>query len=210
MKRVLAVSVVLLSCHVNGLRGSGRHVEQAREVTAFKRIEVRGSTDVEVTAGQALKVVVSGDDNIVPHIRTRVDGDTLVIDMEPGNYFKSNDLVTISTPALEAVTITGSGDVDAHHISADRFAVQITGSGDFKAEGKAAELQASVTGSGDMSLYGLATRRAEVSVRGSGDVQVNSAESLKASVSGSGDVRYRGSPRDKNIDVRGSGSVEPG
>jgi hypothetical protein len=210
MKGRLVFCLVLGACHWTGLRGSGRRAEEARPLTAFTRIDLKGSTNVTVTAGQAFKVVVSGDDNIVPHIRTRVAGDTLVVDMDDGNYWnKAPDQVTVSMPILEGVAITGSGDVDARNVSAGKFAARITGSGDLKVSGKANELEAHVTGSGDMSLFDLAIRRAEVDVAGSGNVQVSPSELLEATVAGSGDIRYRGSPR-TSVHVSGSGSVNPG
>jgi hypothetical protein len=210
MKRFLVLFLLLGACHWPGVRGSGRRAEETRDLTAFTRIDLKGSTDVTVTAGEAFKVVISADDNIVPHIRTRVVGGTLVVDTDEGNYWHKNpDLVTVTMPTLEGVTITGSGDIEARNVLAGKFAARITGSGDLKVSGKANELEADITGSGDMSLFDLATRRADVTINGSGDVQVSPSEVLKARVAGSGDVRYRGSPH-TDVHVSGSGTVQPG
>jgi hypothetical protein len=213
---VLAVALAgASSCIVNGGawggdRGSGVAASQTRTVGEFRRIEVRGSTDVAVTAGRATSVVVTGDDNLLRYVVTEVAGGTLVIRQESGSHSpRVKLLVTVSTPALEGVAIHGSADVTVHGLSAERFRAHIAGSGDLAVAGRTGELEASVSGSGDMRLYDLLAQRAAVKIAGSGDVQVNVQQTLEARISGSGDVRYRGDPHTQ-ISVHGSGSVRRG
>ncbi len=206
----LAAGLLLTACFGPRIKGSGNEVRQARQVAQFRRIDIRGSTDVVARIGSTTAITVSGDDNIVPHVRTEVRGDTLVIDMEDGSYSTSAPLlVTVSTPALDGISISGSASAQASGVTAERFDASISGSGDMEVQGTAGELEASVSGSGDMRLYGLAARRAVVDVSGSGNIQLSAAEGLEVQVSGSGDVRYRGNPA-REVKISGSGSVEPG
>jgi hypothetical protein len=192
------------------VQGSGHTVQQPRAAAQFRRIEVRGSTDVVARVGPATSITVSGDDNIVPHVRTDVRGGTLVVEMDDGDYTPSARLlVTVSTPALDAISISGSADVVAQGVAAERFDAHISGSGNLELHGQARVLDASISGSGDMRLYGLSARRAVVEISGSGDVELSAVEALDVEVSGSGDVHYRGNPA-RTVQVSGSGSVEPG
>ncbi len=201
---------LLVGCFGPRIKGSGHEVRQARQVAQFRRIEIRGSTDVVARIGPGTAITVSGDDNIVPHVRTEVHGDTLIIDMEDGSYSTSAPLrVTVSTPALDGISISGSASAQASGVTAERFAASISGSGSMEVAGTAGRLEASVSGSGEMHLFGLAVRRAVVNVSGSGDIQLSAAEALSVEVSGSGDVRYRGNPA-REVRISGSGSVEPG
>jgi hypothetical protein len=209
---IAAVSAGLLvaGCFGPRIKGSGHEVRQARQVAQFRRIEIRGSTDVVARIGPGTALTVSGDDNIVPHVRTEVHGDTLIIDMEDGSYSTSAPLlVTVSTPALDGISISGSASAQASGVTAERFDASISGSGSMEVAGTAGRLEASVSGSGDMRLFGLATRRAAVDVSGSGNIELSAAEALSVEVSGSGDVRYRGNPA-REVRISGSGSVEPG
>ncbi|HKE14915.1 MAG TPA: head GIN domain-containing protein [Kofleriaceae bacterium] len=207
---IVAVGLLLPACFGPSVKGSGHTVQQPRGAAQFRRIDVRGSTDVVARVGPATSVTVSGDDNIVPHVRTEVRGDTLVVEMDSGSYTPSARLlVTVSTPALDAIEISGSSDVSAQGIAAERFDAHISGSGNLTLHGNARQLDASISGSGDMRLYGLSARRAVVEVSGSGDVELSAVEALDVEVSGSGDVHYRGKPA-RTVRVSGSGSVEPG
>jgi Putative auto-transporter adhesin, head GIN domain len=206
---VLAATL-LTGCFGPRVVGSGKEVTQARQAAQFRRIEIRGSTDVVARVGAAAAITVSGDDNIVPHVRTEVRGDTLVIDLEDGSYSTRAPLrVTVSTPSLDGISISGSASAQASGVEAERFEARISGSGDMELKGSAGDLAAWISGSGDMRLYGLSVRRAEVDVSGSGNVQLSAAESLDVEVSGSGDVSYRGNPA-RSVRISGSGSVEPG
>ncbi|HWM88904.1 MAG TPA: head GIN domain-containing protein [Kofleriaceae bacterium] len=213
IRSLATIALVLLAlpgCFGPQIQGSGNAIQQPRSVAGFRRIEIKGSTDVVATVGPATQVTVSGDDNIVPHVRTEVRGDTLIIDMERGSYSPRADLVvTISTPALDGVSISGSADAQVKGVVAERFDAHISGSGNLDVRGTARQLEASISGSGDMRLYGLSCGRASVEVSGSGNVELTAAEALDAQISGSGDVRYRGRPHTQ-VKVSGSGSVEPG
>jgi hypothetical protein len=217
---VATASLLTLSgCQVSGsgmslfavIRGSGVPKTEERQVGEFSRIQVRGSTDVVVSVGPATKVSVTADDNIVGHVTTEVDGDTLEISMKSGNYStKTDTVVHVAMPRLEALGISGSADATIEGMSGGSLDLSITGSGDIEARGRVDELEASISGSGDMSLYGLESQRAEVSITGSGDIEVNAKESLDASVSGSGDIRYRGQPKTTKKAVHGSGDISDG
>jgi hypothetical protein len=214
----LLAAAAVASCMTNdasggwfgGTRGSGVAATQPRQVGEFRRLEVRGSTDVVVTVGKSTSVVVSGDDNLVGQVITEVAGDALVVRQESGNSSpRLKLLVTVTTPALEGVSIMGSADVRVQGVNGARFKAHISGSGDLDVAGTTGDLEASVSGSGDMRLYGLAARAAQVKIAGSGDVQVHAQQSLQAKISGSGDIRYRGDPQTQ-ISVSGSGSVRRG
>jgi Putative auto-transporter adhesin, head GIN domain len=47
-----------------------------------------------------------------------------------------------------------------------------------------------------------------VRVFAAGDADVHATEKLTASVTGSGDIRYAGSPKKVDRNVKGSGSIE--
>lgn len=206
----IAAGLLVAGCFGPRIKGSGNEVKQARQAVQFRRIDIRGSTDVVARIGPGTAITVSGDDNIVPHVRTEVHGDTLIIDMDDGSYSTDAPLVvTVSTPALEGISISGSATAQASGVTAERFDASISGSGTMEVSGTAGRLEASVSGSGDMRLFGLAARRAVVDVSGSGDIQLSAADALEVEVSGSGDVRYRGNPA-REVKISGSGSVEPG
>lgn len=207
--------------------GSGNVVSQSRSATGFDRISVEDDFDVVVTVGPEHSVQVTGDDNLLPHVRTELRGRTLHVETE-GDLDPTGEIrVAISTPTLVSLGSTGSSDVQAGGIRSSSFDASVTGSsdmiaqGDFgdlevsvsgsgsiRLEGTADEIDAGVSGSGDLDLGQVVARRAAVHVSGSGSAAFHVSEALDADVSGSGDVRYAGNPRVESS-VSGSGSVRP-
>lgn len=201
------VSIGGSSCSVHTLRGSGVAATQERPVPAFSRVEVRGAAEIVARVGEPTSLRVTGDDNLLPYVTTQVEGETLVIAMQPGSYSFERDLVVeLSTPRLESFAVQGSADAELSGFAGGPLALSISGSGDVRAQGRVDELRVSISGSGDMRLDGLEARTGAVSIAGSGDVRVNAVESLEVSITGSGDVRYGGRPAVRQ-QITGSGSV---
>jgi hypothetical protein len=139
---------------------------------------------------------------------TEIRDGSLVVEMKSGSYSPQIHMrVKATTPALDAIVIRGSSDVDVKGLTGDKFELQVDGSGDAKASGKVATLVAKVNGSGDLNLADVEARDATVEISGSGDVDVWATESVVVSVAGSGDVTYRGDPKKVTKSVAGSGSV---
>ncbi|HVS08792.1 MAG TPA: head GIN domain-containing protein [Planctomycetota bacterium] len=194
------------SCNLGGIQGSGVPASQERTVGDFHRVVLLGSADAVVTVGPPTSVRVQCDDNLLEHLRTEVVEGELRIWSERELRPRGPLLVEVSTPALEGLQVTGSGDIRAGGVAGERLEAAVVGSGDIRAAGEVARLEAKVIGSGNLELYDLRAREVSVKVTGSGDAQVNAVERLQAQITGSGDIRYRGSPK-TDVRVTGSGEI---
>jgi Putative auto-transporter adhesin, head GIN domain len=212
----------------NVTKGSGKTMTDKRAVTGFDSLSLKGSFDVSLVQGAAEGVEVTGDDNIVPLIETRVDGNKLVISSKKGTSFSTRNPITIAVQAknLNAIAVSGSGDVKANGLKVDALGVSISGSGnvkldglqssslgvvisgsgDFSASGKATTQIISISGSGDVHTEKLEGTDVTVKIAGSGDAQVWAKNTLTASIAGSGDITYIGDAK-VTQSVAGSGSV---
>lgn len=207
--------------------GSGVSTTETRPVAAFDRIDLSGDFDVVVDVGRTRSVVITGEDNLVPLVRTEVRNGTLHIEREQDFRTHQDIRIEISVERLRGLHSGGSSDVDVRNVRSTAFDISVSGSselsasgdfgdldasiggsGEIRMEGTADEIEASVSGSGEMDLLDLAARTARIGVSGSGAATVNVSERLDANVSGSGDVRYAGRPAVRG-DVSGSGAVEP-
>ena len=189
------------------VQGSGVTKSEERKVDGFTRIVLENSAEVVAMVGPEFRVVIEGDDNIVPIIETTISKGSLIIRSE-GSFSTSKPLrLTITAPNLEGIEIRGSGDARIEGVHADRFEASISGSGEVTVTGSAKHVAASIAGSGDLDLGGLKSVTAEASVSGSGDIAIHATESLDASIMGSGDIRYLGSPGKVKKSIMGSGDV---
>jgi hypothetical protein len=206
---VILASVLTLACNVAGadVKGSGTSRTEARTVPAFKGLSVSLAVQLEVTVGEPQSVVLVADDNLLPLIRTRTSGDTLVIDSKKSFSSKKPLVVRISTPSLEALASSGVTNGTIKGIAGRRFAVNVSGSGDVELTGKTDALSIDLSGSGAIRARRLRAGTVAASVSGSGAVQVTATDALAADISGSATIDYWGSPKSVTRDVTGSGTI---
>jgi hypothetical protein len=187
--------------------GSGHVVSQPRALSGFDAVQTLGSVDLDIEIGAQTAVTVDMDDNLQGQIRTQVQGTTLVIDSK-GNWTSRHEpRVSITLPALSAVSVQGSGGTVLKGLKGGELALRIGGSGDIDAQGRVERLVVLIDGSGDARLGGLKADRVQARVNGSGDITVYAGRTLQATISGSGDIRYRGDA-EVTSRVTGSGTVE--
>lgn len=204
----LAGELVVHVDHRPVLVGSGKPASVERAPPPFERIALRSAENVEVRVGGKTSVKVSGDDNLLELVETRVEGDTLVIESRGSYRTKTPLLVEVQLPSLRHFALDGSADARLSGIRGERLGVELNGSGDIEASGEVGELEVEVNGSGDADLGELRAKRVEAELNGSGDIDVAASEELRAEINGSGDIRYRGAPAKLRSEVNGSGDVE--
>jgi hypothetical protein len=197
------------SCNPYAIHGSGHAKTESRAVASFAKIDLAGSPDVEVAVGPAASVSVTTDDNILPIIETKVDGETLKINSKRSYNTSLGVKVSITVPDLQGVSVSGSGNIHVEGLKAGDMDASVTGSGDITLNGVVDRLRARIVGSGDLRAGDLAAKNVQVSVTGSGDAAVRATEQLDARVTGSGNVRYSGNPPQVQHHVTGSGDIAP-
>ena len=213
MTRMLAAIIVLalLSPTLAGepVVGSGVQAEETRQLAEFEEIDLRINGDLNVTIGEATPLTISGDDNILPLIKTEVRKGRLTISAEKSFDSEHGLKLAVTVPDLTFARVAGSGDMRISELDSEDLRVEVKGSGDIKFSGRAHRLAVSVEGSGDAHGSGLSTDEASASVQGSGDVKLTGrATRLTANVTGSGDVDASGLATDQaSVAIQGSGDV---
>ncbi len=235
MKTLVTLCGILMlmsACRIgfNSVRGNGNKITQSRNTDDFKKVEVGGPMDVEITMGNDYKVDVEADDNLMAYIIVKKEGDKLVVRLKDNVNADYDDgmKVKIEMPLLNAVelsgsgsiktigqvsnngkisiSIGGSGNVDMDNVKSPVIDAAIGGSGKATVAGQTQKLDVSIGGSGDFIAPDLKSENAKVSIAGSGNAKIFASMDLDVSIVGSGDVIYSGSPRiSKN--VLGSGSI---
>ena len=194
--------------------GSGHVSKTQRRVSAFKGVSLELPASVEIVQGETEDLVIEADDNIAPLIESVVENGQLKIRWaERIRTLKPTVLkLTLRARALEQISISGSGDVNAQKLQSPTLEVRIAGSGDvrlaalqtdslsvsssgagdFLAAGRADTARYSIAGSGDLKTGSLASKNVKISIAGSGDATVWASNALNVSIAGSGDVSYYG------------------
>jgi hypothetical protein len=209
------------------IHGSGNFTSQKRELYNFNKVTTRQSGDIFVKQDSVESFKIETDDNIHEYIKTWIQNGTLIIDSEHSicpkkleinigmedikafNIEGSSDitgLTPVTTTELSFI-ISGSGDIDFKNVTTNDINVTINGSGDVILTGKGTNSNIIISGSGDIYMDDMPVNTATVIISGSGDIRVNVKDKLNVTISGSGDIYYKGSPKDVNTNISGSGRL---
>ena len=199
----VVAALVLAGCSIGD---DGPPRTQTRDVGAFTRIANQDSVDVHLHVGDRRRVQVHAGEKVIDDVRTEVRDGTLEISFDHDGWGGDSASVDVSVPQLTAISLDGSGDVEADGIATDAFVLRSDGSADITLAGTADQLTVELHGSGDADLAALTAREAQVRVEGSGNAEVRADDQLEATVEGSGDLEYHGDPEvDEHVD--GSGDL---
>jgi hypothetical protein len=206
------------------LDGNGILKTENRILSGFSEVICSSNFRVNITRGNEFNVSVEAESNLLPYIKTEVNRGKLDIGVR-GIHILENTLpmdVNIVMPALNAITVSGSGEVNTGMFIADHFDIVVSGSGNVNTLLEAGTIEVTVSGSGNVEMEGIADEaemlvsgsgeiyafefpllKCRATLSGSGRIYVDAHDFLDAIISGSGSVYYRGNPR---IDSRISGT----
>ena len=210
-----------------GTKGSGKVIENKREVGKFNNVVLKGSGDIQISQGDVYSVSIETDDNIMDLIKTETNQTSLIIYSEE-NIDPTKLIIRITTPDIKGFKIEGSGDIEnktpiktsdlilridgagdikLKNIEAIKVSAKISGSGDILVSGKTNLARISIFGSGDINFSELESDIVKAEIAGSGDCKVWAKDELDIRISGSGDFQYKGEPKVFKTKTTGSGSI---
>ena len=207
-------------------QGSGKVIEQPRNVPDFTAVHVSAGIQARVSEGPR-SVIVHGDDNVVALVRTEVKGSQLEIGWQPhmGDINSKTPIeVIVRAPKIDELGASGGAGIDAGSLGAkDTFRIQASGGGHIKVAANAKQLDAQGSGgavltvegridqmnvhvSGGSVLKGNHLQAGALELHGSGgaDVRVEVDGNVRGSLSGGSTARV--GPRAK-VDVQTSGAA---
>lgn len=209
------------------IEGNGKPLTEVRQASGFGEVVSSGDFRITVVPGDSYSVEVTAESNLLPYIETDVVGQTLKIRTRGVRSLRQNDPieVSITTPVLNGLSLSGSGLIKTGSFLSDDFKVAISGSGDIDTKISATSIKANVSGSGTIYLegdaydsefvisgsgkiksYNLEQENCQAVISGSGDMYVNASETINATISGSGRIYYVNYP-EIHTSISGSGSV---
>ncbi len=190
------VIIAFSSCLKNiiCIDGNGIIETQSRSTAAFSSAVNTTSVDVIYHKSDSISITIRAESNIIDHIVTRTENGRLEIRTDPRNAcfdYRQKPVVTITSPEMNNMELTGSGDFSADTLSGNSTTVKLTGSGNLLANViTGMELNVTLTGSGDADISGATCQRADFSLTGSGDLTIRGIGGAGVMrVTGSGDIK---------------------
>jgi hypothetical protein len=184
----------LSACTMGGVRGNGQVRSEAREVGAFTSIEAGGAYRLQASRGPR-RLEVRTDANLLPLVETSVQSGRLVVRSQETLRPTDGVTVTVSTPELRRVQISGAVKGSVRDLAGDSFEIKLSGAGSLDLSGKVRRFAVSLSGAGRLRADALLAEEATVRCSGAGNVELNAAKTLDVVLSGAGRVTYHGDPK---------------
>lgn len=212
------------------IKGKGDITTEMRSTGTYNSVSLSMSATVYITQDSLYSLEISGQENVIRQIETKVEGNQLVIRVRHGVILGNHEPVKVylSVPDVNRLDISGSGDIFTENTwQAETISLNISGSGNINIAGLYTdELSANISGSGAIKAASGSVVREELKISGSGAIDLRSVEAgqvysttsgsgdtyihatslLDVTISGSGDIWYYGNPA-VNTHISGSGNL---
>lgn len=185
----------------------------------FDRIQLEGPFHVAVTTGRSSSAAAIGDPAALDRVTIEVTGRTLRIRPNRSAWGGGSGAdgpvrIVVSTHALHAASVAGSGALAIDKVKAMRFDAMLSGNGrlslgaveadtlvlaaigggTLNVSGKAKILRAAIRGAAELDAPSLRVDDADLQADTSGAIRFAAARAAKVSAAGAGDVTISGAP----------------
>jgi hypothetical protein len=229
-KRRIGLAAMVLVSGCVGTAGSGKPTIESRKLEGpFDRVELRGAFVADIRVGMHARhaklepggsvtlepggsgVVVSGDDNLVDHLHTRVDHGVLIA--ETVGRIRPREPLTLSVYAdkLDAISSSGAVDVKLEALptppidwTTTAMKIDVRGASHLVASGAIGSLSLDAEGAAAIDATSVAVNKAVVHASGAVHARLNANASLEAHLSGACSVEYGNHPSRVIRDVSGA------
>jgi hypothetical protein len=234
---ILIAALSTLSCvcgqfslPIGVVRGSGRVVEQEREIGGATGVDLQSFGTVHIEQGEREALRIEAEENLLRYIETEVREGRLEIAHRRGTRLLNTRPIDywLTVRELDEVSISGAGNIEADDLQAGHFTIHLSGAGSVHiGDLEAQTLDVTLSGAGGLAIEGGTVERQEIVISGAGDYRAQELDSgettirmsgmgsatvrvrerLDVTISGAGSVRYVGDPEVQQ-QVTGAGRVQ--
>lgn len=212
-----------------GIPGNGVIQTQTREVSGFSQVEIHGVIHAKVAVGPAGPLVIKGDENLLPLIKTEVRDGRLVVTVDAPEGIRPTQPITLDiiTPTLDSVVAHDASRVEATVAEAPKLSLEAhgasmltatgldspsvvlkgTGTAHAQVVGKAARIALDLSGASRAELAKLAATNAEVQISGASRADLQVEDLIKGQVSGASNLRVQGTVSQREVQKSGASRI---
>lgn len=198
--------VLVVGCHLPGVRGNGQIKTEERPITAFANMDASGAFEIEWQSGSP-SLRITTDENLLHYIENEISGDTLRLRTRDHVWPTHGIKVAISSPTRTGGKMRGAVKLTVKQLRGPTFALESKGAAEVVLDGSIDRLLVDMTGASQLAADGLQAKTAEISTTGAGDADVSVTDTLKVVITGAGKVTYSGNPPTIEKQITGAGSI---
>ena len=189
------------------IEGSGVDKSEERKLSEFSSIEANGAFSFEIACGESPFFEITGDDNLVPLIKTDIQNSQLKISTEKPISPKNGIRIKIKTGGLKKISFLGAHKAKITGVKEEKFVAEMTGATKLEILGEAQAGIFSLNGAGDLAAKDFKTVSTWIEVNGAGRAELFATEELNATVNGAGKIDYYGEPKNVKPLINGIGKI---
>ena len=204
----------LASCH--NITGSGNMVSNDRTVPNFTSVKVNNGIRLYITSGEALKVNVEADDNIIDDVETKVEGEELVIRFSDDfNFQNTNITVNVVMPLVKRIGASGGSSISSKNqlpktdamiikasggstinvdVDARTLDLESSGGATLKISGRSQLVSVEASGGASVNTYELLAETANLKASSGATVKAYASVNVDAGASSGASINYKGNP----------------
>jgi hypothetical protein len=205
---MIVVVAVSAGCSRPGTKGDGVIMTTNQSVADFSALVISGGYRIIWSNGKPA-LTITTDQNLLPLIKTTVNGNTLQIDSEGTLAPTKGITITLSSSSLADVQLNGAVDLTASQLSGHGLKIECNGAADISVAGSVTNLEVNLSGACKLNAKALQTQTATATLNGASYGDVTVTDTLNASISGTGVLTYSGNPKSVEKNVSGVGSIRP-
>ncbi len=230
---ILTFATVLVSCKISGdfgdgIKGSGNVTTESRSVNEdFKKVEVSYGIKVIVEQSQDKSITVEADDNLQPHIITKVINGVLIVEADEAYNSTKTPTVTVKMPVINGLSTTSgskitnnklivtdninvkssSGSEIEINVEADNITLETSSGSNIEARGKALKLETASSSGSEIDAGKLLANEVVCQTSSGSSTNVHPIVSLKAKASSGSSIDYNNEPKTISKEESSGGSI---
>ena len=206
---IIPLMILVAGCQTTMVTqtGSGRAVEDFREMEPFSRVVVTGTFNIEIVRDSLHYVIVELDDNLTQYVRLSVDEGSLHIRPEERftNFIPAR--LVIGSPYISHIKTQGNHKLIALNVDNDVLDISSTGTMHMELTGLVDELNLVLDGRCVVNAGALEALYVKLQSSGISTSTVNAVRTIRAEGTGSTRVWYHGAPGSVESEIEGRGFV---
>ncbi|MCP4180724.1 MAG: DUF2807 domain-containing protein [bacterium] len=213
LKILLMISLISSISMLTGcakVNGNGVPAKETRNLSNFTSIVLKGGSykvRIHIAENNKNYMTISGDQNIVPLVKTKVNNNTLRISSKKSIKPNLPLALNIYTNNLNNLVLYGAGDIKTNGIKSKSFSLTVKGSWNINLNGHTDIFTAVSKGLSQINTKELKATNVNIEIDGAGKADVFVDNNLQAIVKGIGTITYYGNPKIVNPTISGLGKI---
>jgi hypothetical protein len=191
----------------NSKKTSEKYVSETRADAGFRQIKAGSAVILIISVQEEFAVTVEGEESLVKAVKTKVEGETLVISTG-GNISPANKIrLKISLPELVDLELWGASEATVTKVKSNSLKLQTGSASSIKIDGETKSLTANANGTSKIDAENLKTEKTEARSAGTSEITVFVTGDLNAEAYGASTIFYLGEPKNVKQDFAGAGEI---